>query len=151
MRRGPGIISGLLLAAGLAAGSLEGQGPPPARVTLLPPTVVFPSPGEAQFDVGWVEQDGMIAVEPRNANRPNWQLFIRATAADMGGYGKPVEDVLYRADGASDWVPLSTAPQLLAEGSEPGTITVRFRLRLDWLTDVPGVYDLPFSITSSTF
>lgn len=147
-------LAGILLAAvatSLSAGSLAAQGPPPARVTLLPPGVVFPTPSEPEFDAGWVDHPGMvITVEPRNPNRPDWQLFIRATAPDMGGYGKPVSDILYRPEGSSAWTPLSTSPQILAEGFQAGTVTVYFRLRLDWLLDAPGSYDVPLEITSST-
>jgi hypothetical protein len=146
------LACGLAVAsAALVPGPTHAQAPPPARVTLMPAAVVFPSPTEASFDAGWIEHGGMVVtVEPRNPNRPNWHLFIRATDADMGGYGKPVGDIVFRVDGASGWTPLSTTPQPLAEGSHNRTITVFFRLLLDWLTDGPGTYQIPFEITSST-
>lgn len=147
----------VVVSAVMAPAALEGQGQPAgggpaARVTLSPVDVVFPTPSQFDFDAGWVEHGGVsIAIEPRNKNRPNWQLFLQAMAADMGGYGKPVQDIEVRVEGSSSWSPLSTTPLLVAEGSGSSTITIYYRLALDWMVDGPGTYTVPLEYSSSTF
>jgi hypothetical protein len=143
----------VLLAAptALAAQGRPGGGPP-ANVTVAPTDVLFPAPAEVDFETGWVDHGGVtISVEPRNKNRPNWQLFVQASAADMGGYGKPVEDILVRVEGSSSWIPLSTTARLVAEGSGAASVTVYYRLTLDWATDGPGTYTVPIEYSASSF
>ena len=139
----------------VAPGALSAQRPgggPSAQVTVAPADILFPAPSELDFEVGWVDHGGVaITVEPRNRNRPNWQLFVQAAAADMGGYGKPVGDILVRVQGSSSWVPLTTTAQLVAEGSGTATVTLYYRLALDWSTDAPGTYTVPVEYSSASF
>ena len=138
-----------------APASLEAQRPgggPGAQLTISPADVVFPSPSEVDFDMGWVDHSGVtITVEPRNRNRQSWQLYVQAGAADMGGYGKPVQDIMVRVEGSSSWVPISTTAQMIAEGSGPATVTVHYRLLLDWSLDAPGSYSVPLEYDSTAF
>lgn len=156
-------MRGILLVAGLALWGLalpstaEAQGPPgggggpPAGLSVEPADVVFASPSELEFDLGWVDHGGVsITVEPR-ANRPNWQLFVQASAADMGGYGKPVQDLQVRVQGSSSWMSLNTTAQMIAEGSGTSTVTVYYRLMLSWSVDAPGAYSVPLEYTASSF
>lgn len=149
------VLSAALVAAALAAGAsplaLAAQGGPPSNVTLAPADVVFRSPADIDFDGGWVDHGGIsVTVEPRNRQRPNWQLFVQASGADMGGYGKPVQDILVRAEGGS-WTPLGATGTLVAEGSGPATVTLFFRLLLDWTLDEPGVYSVPIEYSATSF
>lgn len=144
-------VAALLLVMAPAA---EAQGPPgaPAALSVAPADVAFPTPADADFVVGWVDHGGVsVTVEPRNRNRANWQLFLQASAADMGGYGKPVQDLRVRADGSSTWVALSTTPILVAEGTGVTTVTVHFRVLLDLKRDDPGSYSVPLEYTATTF
>jgi hypothetical protein len=127
---------------------VNAQGGPPVNVTVTPTEVLFPTPTVASFEAGWVDHGGVtVTVSPRNQNRPNWQLNISASAADMGGYGKPVQDLMFRVQGTSTWVPLNTVDQPVLQGSGNSTITVFFRVRLDWYSDVPGTYSVPFEFS----
>jgi hypothetical protein len=141
-----------LLAVLVAAPATASAQGPPAATTIVPGDVFFPSPGVATVDLGWVDHGGVtVTVEPRNRNRPRWQLFAAATAADMGGYGKPVQDILYRVQGAADWTPLTPSAQLVASGSGAQTVTVYFRLLVDWSLDLPGTYSVPVAFSTTTF
>jgi hypothetical protein len=120
-------------------------------MTVAPTDVVFTPPRELEFDVGWVDHVGVsITIEPRG-NRPNWELFVQASAADMGGYGKPVQDILVRVQGSTVWTPLSTTALLVGQGSGPATVTVYYRLLVDWTRDGPGAYTVPLEYTSRSF
>lgn len=142
----------LLLGPGALAAQRPGGAGPVAAVTVAPADVVFPAPSEVDFDNGWVDHGGVaITVEPRNRNRQNWQLFLQASAADMGGYGKPAQDIRVRVEGSSSWIPLNTTAQLIAEGTGAATVTVYYRLLLDWSTDLPGTYSVPLEYSSSSF
>ncbi len=149
------VLAAALGAATLAVGAtpvaLSAQGGPPASVTLAPADVVFPSPTDVDFDGGWVDHGGIsVTVEPKNKRRQNWQLFVQTSAADMGGYGKPVQDILVRAEGGS-WTPLGTTGALVAEGTGLTTVTLFFRLLLDWTRDEPGVYSVPIEYSATSF
>ncbi|MFO7893914.1 MAG: hypothetical protein R6U63_09275 [Longimicrobiales bacterium] len=152
-----GILGAAVLLLIAAPGTLVAQGPPggggpSANVTVAPPDILFPAPAQLDFEAGWVEHGGVsITIEPRNKNRQNWQLFVQASAADMGGYGKPVNDILVRVQGSASWAPLGTTAQLLAEGSGATTVTVYYRLALDWTLDAPGTYSVPIEYTSTSF
>lgn len=152
-RRGLVMLVALPLVAVLfgAPGSAAAQGGPSARMTVAPADVVFDPPSDFEFDVGWVDHVGVnITIEPRG-NRPNWELFVQASAADMGGYGKPVQDILVRVQGSTSWTPLGTTAQLVGQGSGATTVTVYYRLLLDWTLDAPGSYTVPLEYTSRSF
>lgn len=149
MKRGP-VVRSLVAGFGLALlpAAVDAQGGPPLVLTVVPADLLFPTPTDASFDMGWVDHGGVtVSVSPRNPNRPGWQLFISALAADMGGYGKPVQDILFRVQGSGTWTPLNTVDQLVAQGSGDTTITIYFRLGLSWEADLPGSYSVPFEIS----
>lgn len=144
----------LTAVAWLAPGTVEAQrGGPQANVTPTPADVLFSSPNEVDFNTGWVEHLGGVSllVEPRNKNRPNWQLFVQASAADMGGYGKPVQDIQVRVEGSSAWTSLSTTALLVGEGTGSTTVTLYYRLLLDWAVDAPGSYSVPLEYSATSF
>lgn len=127
-------------------------GGPPANLTVAPVDVAFPPPDQFAFGAGFVDHGGVsITVEPKNKNRQNWQLFVQASAADMGGYGKPVQDVLVRAQGSATWIPLTTTTQLIAEGTGTSTVTIYYRLLLDWGVDAPGTYSVSLEYNTTSF
>jgi len=145
----------LLAAAFLLMGSLVAPAPAAAQkanLTLAPADVVFPSPTDVDFLAGWVDYGGVsVTVAPRNKKKQDWQLFLQTSAADMGGYGKPVQDILVRVQGSSSWIPLTTTAQLIAEGTGTTTVTVYYRLLLDLTVDDPGSYAVPLEYSSTTF
>ncbi len=113
------------------------------QVWTLPGTVVFNQPTAADFNAGFIGEPTMVLlVWPRNS-RKSWQLFVRAGSADMGGYGKPVSDVLWRTDSSTAWTPLTTGYQQIAQGTGFTIVYLYFRTRLQWSLDVAGTYDAP--------
>ncbi len=153
--RAPLDLVRFLAAAFLLMGTILAPAPAAAQkanVTLAPADVVFPNPTDIDFLTGWVDYGGVtITVDPRNKKKQNWQLFLQTTAADMGGYGKPVQDILVRVQGSSSWIPLTTTAQLLAEGTGTTTVTVYYRLLVDLTVDDPGAYTVPLEYSSTTF
>lgn len=146
------VVGAVLTVPEPAAGQGRPGGGPPARLTVVPVDVAFSTPDQFAFGAGFVDHPGVtITVEPRNKNRQNWQLFVQASAADMGGYGKPVQDVLVRAQGSPTWIPLTTTAQLIAEGTGTSTITIYYRLLLDWGIDAPGTYSVPLEYQTTSF
>ncbi len=154
--RGLGIAAVLCAAAAILATPIAAQGGPPPgvggggalRLSLSQEAIAFPMPGIAEFDAGWVDATGITA-EVTDRGRPDtWELRVRADVADMGGYGKPVGDILFRPEGSNTWTPLSTTDQVIAQGSGDGSVTIYFRLRLDYAADLPDNYtaDLTFYI-----
>lgn len=142
------LLAGVTLA--LLPALAAGQGGPPTEITVTPMDVMFSTPSYLDFDAGWVDHGGItVTVSPRNRNRP-WQLHIQAAAADMGGYGKPVQDILFRVQGASTWTPLTTTTQLVTQGSGDMTFTVYLRLLLDWTVDEAGTYSVPFEFVGTS-
>lgn len=145
------VFSTLAIPEPVSAQGRPGGGPP-ADLTVVPVDVAFPMPDQFSFNAGFVDHGGVtVTVEPKNKNRQNWQLFVQASAADMGGYGKPVQDVLVRAQGSPTWIPLTTTAQLIAEGTGTSTITIYYRLLLDWALDAPGTYSVPLEYYSTSF
>lgn len=139
-------IHAWLVAAALTAALVaapRGAAAQKVQVWTLPGTVVFNQPTAADFNAGFIGEPSMVLqVSPRNSKKP-WQLFIRAGSADMGGYGKPVSDVLWRTDSSSAWTPLTTGYQQIAQGTGPATVYLYFRTRLQWSQDVAGMYETP--------
>lgn len=145
---GLGILLSLLV---LPPTPLAGQGPP-IRLDIAPVDAQFAMPSHVDFELGWMDHPGFLAnVEPRSRNKPNWQLFLAASSADMGGYGKSVQDLLFRPEGSAQWQPLTQNPQLVAEGAGEATVRIYLRVLLNWEADIPGSYSLPLEFSSSTF
>lgn len=119
-------------------------------VWTLPSTVTFNQPTAADFNAGFIGEPAMGVVVFSFGGRP-WQLYMRAAVPDMGGYGKPISDVLWRTQGSTAWTPLSTGFQKIAEGTGFTIVWVYFRTRLQWSLDVAGTYDavLEFGTTQS--
>ncbi len=129
----------LVLLADPATGQRGGRGR--FALDVSSSVVVFPTPGIADFDVGWIDHPGLAVVVQSRPPKESWELRLRATGVDMGGYGKPVEDLLWRVDGTG-WMPLTNGDQVVLRGQGDRAITVYFRLRLGWETDVPDTYSV---------
>lgn len=137
-----GLVGLLLLAptGATAQGRPPGVGPSGVKVKLNQSTVAFPMPGIAEFDAGWVDASAIVvSVEPRNNQGP-WELRIRGETPDLGGYGKPLSDILWRPAGSTSWTSLSGTDQTVAQGVDDEAVTIHFRLRLDYAADLPASY-----------
>ena len=120
------------------------QGPPqvPGQLglTVGTPAIAFPAPSVLDFDLGYIDHTGtLVSIRSRPAGAP-WELRIRGDAATLGGYGKPVGDILWRTATSTTWTPLTGTDQTVIQGAGDTDITVFFRMRLDWATDAPGAY-----------
>jgi hypothetical protein len=143
------VAAGFLLAPGRVFAQKGKPTGPPIRVTPTPATIAFPTPGIAEFDLGHVDQSGVtVAVRPR-PNKGPWELRIRADAPDMGGYGKPVSDILWRPEGSSTWRPLSTTDDVVIQGQSDQDVVIYFRLLLDWTLDEPNTYSANIVFTAT--
>lgn len=133
----------VLAAFAFHAAPADAQGPPSRGlldVTLASTAVVFPTPGIVDYDAGWVEHEGVIVTITSRPDAEPWELRLRASTATMGGYGKPVGDILWRHDGSAVWTPLTGTDQTVLQGSGDQDVTLHFRVRLDWTTDSPDTY-----------
>jgi hypothetical protein len=108
--------------------------------------IAFPMPGFADFDVGWVDHPVVVSVRSRPPHS-TWELRIRATDPDMGGYGKPVSDILWRSDASGGWVPLTGLDQFVMRSTGDQQLTLHFRAKIDWDLDVPGTYATGLAFT----
>jgi len=124
---------------------------PPITVTPTPGNVVFPTPGVPEFDAGYVDQSGVtVTVQPR-PNKGPWELLIRSDMPDMGGYGKPVGDILWRLSGSSTWTPLTTTDQIVTQGQDTQDVVIYFRLLLNWANDEPNTYTANIVFTAQNY
>lgn len=119
-------------------------------VTAVPTTITFPDPGAMDFEFGQVESLGSleIIVDAKRANA-QWYLFVHSENVDLGEYGKPTSDLLWRVDG--DWLPVSASEMLVASGTGDQSVFVELAMALSWTDDVPGTYagELEFRIHQS--
>lgn len=153
----PSVLAALAFAAllvlpqaAMGQGRRPGTGRARVRVSLSQTVFTFPAPGVADFDAGWVDGAGLVvSVLPRRNQGP-WELRIRAAGPDMGGYGKPVSDVLWRTAGSSSWTPLAGTDQAVIQGTGDQTVILFLRLRLDYAMDEPGAYTADLSFYAET-
>jgi hypothetical protein len=101
----------------------------------------MPTPGVQEFDVGIVEDDGRgVTVRVDGRGRQPWRLLVQPADPDLGGYGKPLDDLLWQVGGAGTWTPLSAGETRVTCGRGSETVTLRFRMRLDYARDRPDRY-----------
>ena len=105
------------------------------------------APGVPDFDVGWIDHSGLLVSVRSRPPQRTWELRMRADVSSMGGYGKPVSDILWRTAASGAWAPLSGMDQLIAQGQGDADVVIHFRVRLDWGTDVPDLYDAGITFT----
>lgn len=129
----------VLLACLVAAVSPAGGDAQPVSLAMEPTELAFPSPGIPDYERGSVTLETVTIDVDARANA-RWTLEIVATDPDMGGYGKPVSDVLWRAGGGGAWTPLSTTREVVASGRGSGRVDLDFRVLLSWSRDRPGAY-----------
>jgi hypothetical protein len=127
-------------ATGLSAqGCASGSGRYTLRVQ--PQLVAFPIPTLADFETGWIASAPVsIRVRPRGNANFGWALCIRSDDPDMGGYGKPISDLEWRAAGQFAWQAMNGANQLISTGYKGDDVEVELRVRLDFNRDVPDTY-----------
>lgn len=147
------IASAATLAATLSPPQLAAQtcGSSAGRyvVRIQPRVLVFPTPGPDDYAVGWIEHGPVqLIIRPRGrANRP-WVACMRGDSPDMG-WGKPLSDLQYRADGQGTWTYMTPGDQHLTQGNRRKRITLRFRILLDEATDPPAAYRVDYTVTAS--
>jgi hypothetical protein len=136
----------VLLGSGtlVSPATAQGNGTPRGKFGLSLGTAVigFPAPGISDLDTGWVDHPGIVVSVQSRPPRTAWELRLRAAGPDMGGYGKPAGDILWRTDGSSAWAPLTQTDQMVLQGQGDQDVTVYFRLRVGWETDPPGTYSV---------
>lgn len=138
------LITALLVAAAPRGARAQGN----VSTTITPTAVVFPAPGLAEFTAGYVDAAPVTVHLRSRPTRFPWELQIRSDLADLGGYGKPVSDILWRPDHSTTWQPLSTADQVVATGAGDTLLLLHFRMRLDWAYDEPGDYGLSLTFSA---
>ena len=127
------------------------QGPPqvPGQLGLTVGTtaIAFADPSVLDFDVGYTDHSGtLVSIRSRPAGTA-WELRIRGDAATLGGYGKPLGDLLWRTSTSTTWTPLAGTDQTVVQGQGDADITVFFRMRLAWAADAPGSYGAAISFS----
>jgi hypothetical protein len=149
---GPICAAGLLRAAGLVAAiaalptAVVGQGN--LEITLSTSNIAFPTPGFAHFDAGWIDHPGMTVSVRSRPPHATWALWVRADDLTLGGYGKPVSDIVWRREGGTIWTPLSGTDALVMEGAGDQSVTLYFRTALRWDTDLPDTYSAGLTFTA---
>jgi hypothetical protein len=122
-----------------AQGCASGSGRYTLRVQ--PQLVAFPIPTLADFETGWIASAPVsIRVRPRGNANFAWALCVRSDDPDMGGYGKPISDLEWRAAGQSAWQAMNGSNQLISTGYKGDDVDVELRVRLDFDRDVPDTY-----------
>jgi hypothetical protein len=136
----------LALLAVAALPGLAGAGAAEAQnIRVLGGDVVLDPPTAVDFLAGY-SVSGTLRARVNARKNDAWRLELRAATADMGGAGKPVSDVLWRPEASSTWVPLSLGWVPVTEGVGNGFVTIHFRVRLEWATDLPGSYAAPLEL-----
>ncbi|MFO7587906.1 MAG: hypothetical protein R6X22_07500 [Gemmatimonadota bacterium] len=153
-RHAPGLALLVLASIGLLPSRASGQACSSEagryRLIVQPRLVVFPVPGIAEFETGWVLADPMsIRVIPRGGGSRGWELCVRSDDPDLGGYGKPISDLEWRLAGQAAWQPISAWNQPVASGFANEIVSVELRARLDWERDAPDTYSAVITFTSA--
>lgn len=135
----------LALALGLAlcpplAGVARGQGGS-TSVVAVPTAVALPTPGIVQFQAGRVQYQGTVQLQIRVPSNRIWTLFVRSTDPDLGGYGKPIGDLLWRRSGLSPWTGVTANEVVVATGTGDATVLVEVAVAIAEANDPPGNYD----------
>ncbi|MBW3660720.1 MAG: hypothetical protein KY397_03700 [Gemmatimonadetes bacterium] len=102
------------------------------------------------FEFGRVEYVGTIELVV-DAKNPilTWYTYVHTDDVDLGGYGKPVSDLLWRVQGTSTWTSVEGSERLVASGAGDASVFLELAVALRWADDVPGTYagDLVFRTT----
>ena len=141
----PVTLSALMLgivALAVAAMAVASRGTAAQTLWTLPGNVVIDPPAAGEFLSGWSATGDMTLIVFA-FGRARWRLDVRAAAPTMGGAGKPVQDVYWRTDASSAWIPLTTDYVEIASGRGVTFVSLQFRSRLDWTEDQPGSYTAP--------
>lgn len=140
------VVALVLLVVTASAGAA--QGPPGGGLSLAvnPTDVIFSEPGITEFMDGWA-YFSTVTITVDGPPPAGWNLFLRSDDPDLGGYGKPVDDLLWRLDGTGTWNALSTDDQMVVSGTGPTDVDIHLRVRLAWSLDEPAQYGAGMTFT----
>jgi len=136
----------------MTAGMMLGSAPAFADQMITAGDLSLGIAGEEEFLAGYV-------LVPRlpvfwESDTP-WTLSVSSLDPDLGvsndaSFVKPLGDLLWRLSDEEVWRPMSQDPQELTWSFEmgAGVIYIDVLVRLDWLSDAPGIYraDIVFSM-----
>lgn len=116
--------------------------------------VAFPVPTAANFNTGNVAASSAASVVSHAGNVTH-SVKITAGAANMTATDvanvKPASDLEWSMDSGTNWTGVSTTAQSvrtsIAKGQHNSAATVQYRMQLDYSTDAPDTYTLPFTYT----
>ncbi|MGH7701378.1 MAG: hypothetical protein ACREMJ_12775 [Gemmatimonadales bacterium] len=126
------------------------------QLTLDATATVLGTPGTADYDAGFVADNGPTATV--KSNRP-WRLQISAASALWSAANtepgvsarvdKPAGDLRWSTAGGGPFTGLSTIPVDAQTGGASGgaAVTLFYRTVYDWTLDTPGAYSLPVVLT----
>jgi len=118
----------------------------PYVVTASPTTVALSADG-ADFAAGQVAPPVTIRVQiTPNQSWRTWVLCLRADDPTLGGYGKPIDDLVWRVAGQPSWQSISTAGSIVALGVGTAAVDVQMTFRVDAATDAAGVYGAGWTV-----
>lgn len=144
-------LLGCLGADGAAAQGQSGSARSRVRVDLSQRALAFGTARYIDFDAGYIDAPSMVvSIRPRRNQSGPWELRIQSEAPDMGGYGKPAGDILWRRAGSTTWHSLATTPQVVLQGTGFEEVTLFFRLRLDYARDLPDSYSADMAVFAQT-
>lgn len=137
-------MPGRLAAALLVPALLLGTGGPAAaqklQVDAVPALARFATPTAGDFSAGGVDYVAVDLVVSTHKPKDRWTLYVHSDDLDLGGYGKPLGDLMWRVSGASAWIPVGTSEQVVGSGQGGDTVAVELRTALDWAADAPDDY-----------
>ena len=111
------------------------------NIELSTSMVAFPPPGAENFDQGAILASNDITVDVQVRGNRGWELCIRSDDPDLGASGsKPLEHLQWSMDGSDEWLPVTSDNFELISDRGSQTVTIQFRMVLDWETDEPGSY-----------
>jgi len=125
------LLSGLLLT--VRGENLAGQ-----SVTVAPGVVELPAPGFLDFERGFVER-GDVTVDVGGLCIA--RLAVRSRDSDLGGYGKPLEDLEWRSSERDGFRPIGTGWAVASDWHFGGfAVDTDWRMALRWRDDLPDRY-----------
>lgn len=121
-------------------------------VVAIPTALTLPVPSAMDFEFGLVESLDRVEIVVDTAKPlDDWFVFVHSDDPSLGGYGKPISDLLWRVQGASSWNPIGASEAMVANGQGDTSIFVEVAIALSLSEDPPGLYagDLVFRIDKS--
>lgn len=129
-----------LVASASPPGAIGALAQPEPAILAIPTQVGLPVPGVADYEMGHVQYQGTVELSIVIPGNQSWIVFVRSDDPDLGGYGKPVGDLLVRRNGVPTWMSASNVEQVLATGNGSQFVQVDVAIALAWSADPPDVY-----------